>query len=354
MKKIIFTVLLLLIMFSPVSAEDYEIKGNETFNQTVKNITSGNFSLNPIDIINGLLESFFYELKSTKSLLKTVLVLSVSAGIVRILSSSFEGSGTAETAGLACFLLISLPLIKIFSETFGYAAQAIHNICDFITKFEPIFISMLITSGAVTQAAAFQPVLMASVYVLGVLLDKCILPVCCFSAILAFAGNISDRIEIETLTKLLSSVSKWLLTGLLTVFSAILSLYGFTTKAFNTVATKGIKFAVGSLVPIVGGILSDTVETVLSGANLLKNAVGTAGMISLFAISFSPALKILIMMLLLKATAAIIEPFSEKRVVKMLLSVSDSVKMLFAAVITATLLFIISISVILLSSGVSF
>lgn len=354
MKKFILAVFLFSIILFPVSAEDYEIKGNETFNTTVKSITSGDFSLNPIDIINGLFSGFFKELNNTKNLLKTVLVLSVAGGIVRILSSSFEGSATSETAGLACFLLISLPLVKIFSEMFSYAAEAVHNICDFITKFEPIFISMLITSGAVTQAAAFQPVLVASVYVLGILIDKCILPVCCFSAILAFAGNISDRIEIETLTKFLSSVSKWLLTGLLTLFSAILSLYGFSTKAFNTVATKGLKFAVGSLVPIVGGILSDTVETVLSGANLLKNAVGTAGMITLFGIAFSPALKILIIMLLLKATAAIIEPFSEKRIVKMLLSVSESVKMLFASVVTATLLFVISISVILLSSGVSF
>ena len=354
MKKIIFCIFIFLIILSPVYAEEYEINGNEAFNTTVKSITNGDFSLNPIEIINSLFSSFFKELNSTKSLLKTVLILSVAAGIVRILSSSFESSGTAETAGLACFLLISLPLVKIFSETFGYAAQAIHNICDFITKFEPIFISMLITSGAVTQAAAFQPVLMASVYVLGILIDKCILPVCCFSAILAFAGNISDRIEIETLTKFLASISKWLLTGLLTLFSAVLSLYGFSTKAFNTVATKGLKFAVGSLVPVVGGILSDTVETVLSGANLLKNAVGTAGMLTLFSIAFSPALKILIMMLLLKANAAIVEPFSEKRVVKMLLSVSESVKMLFASVITATLLFVISISIILLSSGVSF
>ena len=354
MKKIIFTALIFLALFSYAYAEDYEIKGNEAYNETVRSITDGNFDLNPIKIINSLFESFFYELKNTKALLKAVLVLSAAAGLIRILSSSFEGSGTAETAGLACFLTISLPLIGIFSEIAGCAAEAIHNLCDFITKFEPIFISMLISGGAVTQAAAFQPVLMASVYVLGLLVDRCILPICCFSAILAFAGNISSRIEIGTLTKLLFSVSKWLLSGLLTLFTAVLSLYGFTSKALNSAAAKGIKFAVGSLVPIVGGILSDTVETVLSGANLLKSVVGTAGMITLITIAFAPALKIMVMMLLLRFVAAIIEPFSEKRIVNMLLSVSDSVKLLFSMVVTSALLFIISIAIIILSSGVSF
>ena len=354
MKKVFYAVLIFFAIFSPAYAEGYEIKGNDTFNSTVRSVTDGSLTLNPISIINSLFESFSRELKDAAGLLKTVFVLSVAAGLARILGSSFKDSGTAETAGLACFLLIALPMLKVFSEAAGYAAQAIHNTCDFITKFEPIFISMLISGGAITQAAAFQPVLAASVYILGLLLDKCILPICCFSAILALVGNISDRIEIGTLTKLLSSVSKWLLTGLLTLFSAILSLYGFTTKAFNTVATKGLKFAVGSLVPVVGGILSDTVDTVLSGAHLLKSAVGTAGMITLLSIAFLPSLKILVMMLLLRLVAAIIEPFSEKRTVNMLLAVSDSVKILFSMVVTATLLFIISIGIILLSSGVSF
>lgn len=354
MKKAIFAILIVLFLFPSVYAEEYEIKGNETYNQTVKDITEGNLGLSPVDIVNRLIESFFYELKNTKGLLKAILILSAAAGLVRILSSSFEGSAAAETAGLACFLIIALPLIKLFSQIASYSAETIHNICDFITKFEPIFISMLIASGAVTQAAAFQPVLMASVYLLGLLLDSCILPICCFSAVLALVGNISNRIEIGTLTKLLFSVSKWLLTGLLTLFSAVLSLYGFATKAFNTVAAKGIKFAVGSLVPVVGGILSDTVETVLSGANLLKNAVGTAGMVTLFTVAAAPVIKILVMMLLLKFVAAIIEPFSEKRIVNMLLAVSESVKLLFSMVVTSTLLFVISISIILLSSGVSF
>jgi len=354
MRKFIFTVLSLFILALPCYAEEYEIKGNDLFNETVKSVTDGTFSLNPITLINSFFESFFYEVKNTKALLKTILLVAIAAGMVRILYGAFEGSQAAEAAGIACFLLLSLSCIRIFSQVAGYAADTIHNICDFITKFEPIFMAMLISSGAVTQAAAFAPVLAASVYVLGLLVDKCILPLCYFSAVLGICGNLGNRIEIGTLTKLLNSLSKWLLTGVLTLFTAVLSLYGFSTKAFNSVAVKGLKFAVGSLVPVVGGILSDTVDTVLTGANLLKNAVGTAGVIALFAAAFTPVLKILVMMLLLKAVAAIVEPFSEKRVVNMLLAVSDTVKIMFSMVVTASLLFIISIAIILLSSGVSF
>lgn len=353
MQKLIFLVCVFLILTFHVSAEEYEIDGNELFNQTAKSVNDGTFLLNPIELINSFFDSFFNEVKSVKALLVTILAIAAAAAVLRILSSSFENSQMADTANISCFLLLSLCAVKIFSTVAGYAASAIHEICDFITKFEPIFMMSLISSGAITQAAAFQPVLAASVYILGILFDKCIMPLCFFSAVLGICANIGNRIEIGTMTKLLNSFSKWLLTSLLTLFTAVLSLYGFSAKAFNSVGAKGIKLAMGSMIPFVGNILSDTLDTVLAGANLLKNAVGTAGVIAVFSAVFAPALKIFIMMLLLKAVAAIIEPFSEKRTVDMLLCISDAVKMMFATVVAASLLFIISITIILLSSGVS-
>ena len=256
-------------------------------------------------------------------------------------------------AFFACFAMISASSVVVFSEAVGYGAGVVHGLCEFITKFEPVLMGLLLSGGAITQAAAFQPVLAGSVYILGVLVDKCILPMTYFSAVLGIVNNIGTRVEIGTLNKLLTSVSKWLLTAVLTLFSAILTLYGFGTSALNTVAAKGIKFAVGSLVPVVGSLLSDTVETVISGTNLLKNAVGTAGMITVIVMVSMPVIKVWIMMMLLKITAALCEPFSDKRITGVLLSVSEAISAVFQMVITAGVLFIISIGIILISTGVN-
>ena len=118
-------------------------------------------------------------------------------------------------------------------------------------------------------------------------------------------------------------------------------------------AAKGIKFAVGSLVPVVGGLLSDTVETVVSGTNLLKNAVGTAGMITIISMSAVPVIKIWIMLMLLRVTAALTEPFADKRITDMLLGIADSISTVFSMVITSVMLFVISIGIILMCTGVS-
>ena len=352
MKKIAIILVLFLYSLTPVFAQDIEISGEDFYNETAQEIVEGKLDLSPVTIINAIKDGIFREVLNVKSMLKSILLVALAAGLLRILNEAFGTGETGNAAFFACFAMMSAASIKVFSEAVGYGAQVVHEICEFITKFEPLFVGLLVSSGAVTQATAFQPVLAASVYIFGLLIDKCILPMAYFSAALGVVNNIGARVEIGTLNKLLASTEKWILTGVLTLFSAILTLYGFSTSALNAVATKGIKFAVGNLVPVVGGLLSDTVETVLSGTNLLKNAVGTAGMITVIVTVAAPSLKIWIMMMLLKVTAALCEPFSDKRITGVLLAVSEAISSVFQMVITAGMLFIISIGIILASTGV--
>lgn len=352
MKKLL-VLLIMLIFCMPVCAEEINISGEDFYNKTAHEIMSGELYLNPVKIINNTVKSIFEEILETKNLLKSILLIAVSAGLLRILSDSFGEGETNSAASFACFVFMAGAAVKIFAEVIGYGVEVIHSLCGFITKFEPVFVGLLASSGAGVQAAAFQPVLAGSVYVLGLLVDKCILPMSYFSAVLGIVNNIGNRVELGTLNKLLQSTSKWLLTGVLTLFSSILAIYGFGTSAMNTVTLKSLKFAVGSFVPVVGGILSDTIDTVLSGTNLLKNAVGTAGMITVITVAAVPVIKIWIMMMLLKITAAVVEPFSDKRITNILIAVSESVGTVFSMVITSVMLFVISIGIILVSTGVS-
>lgn len=356
MKKV-FLVLMTLILFLPaVHAEEntheFEISGESFYNRKTREIITGKLDLNPINIINGFADDVFTEINETKSMLKSILIIAAASGVLRVLSESFGGGEATGAAFFACFLMITGSAVKIFSEAVGYGVEIIHALCGFITKFEPVFIGFLVSSGAVTQAAAFSPVMTSSIYVLSLIVDKCILPLTYFSAVLGIVNNLGNRIEIGTLNSLIKSVSKWILTGVLTLFSAILTLYGISTSSLNNLTTRGIKFAVGSFVPVVGGLLSDSIDTVLSGARLMKNAVGTAGMITVISMSCIPIIKIWIMFMMLRITAAFCEPFSDKHITGVLLSVADSVQTVFSMVITAVMLFIISIGIILTSTGV--
>ena len=131
------------------------------------------------------------------------------------------------------------------------------------------------------------------------------------------------------------------------------AIYGFCVPTLDGVGIKTAKFAIGSIVPVVGGFLADSVETVIGSAHLIKNSVGTAGIICLVVMCAVPIIKVCAMMLILKIAAALIEPVSDKRFSDMLSEAADAVTLVFAAILIISLMFILSIAIIIATTNVN-
>jgi len=350
MKKylLLFVILITLIPFKNVLAEEHTyIEGEDLYNETAEDIISGDFSLNVNDIIKNTLNLLFDELSKSRSEMISLLVIAALSGLLQILKTTGDTSQTSEAAFFACFVAMAVSALNIFHITVGYGVEVINQISDFVTKLSPVFMILLASGGSVSSAAAFHPLLSSAVYVMTLLVDKVIVPLVYFSSVLGIASHLSPRLQITAFTKLLRSTGKWILTAALTIFSGITALYGFSAPVLDAVSLKAVKFAVGSFVPVVGGLLSDTVETVLSGTKLMKNAVGTAGIISLVAVAIVPVLKILAILIMLEICSAAAEPLTDVRISKMLKEISSSVSLILGMVITVSMLFIISISIIM-------
>lgn len=59
------------------------------------------------------------------------------------------------------------------------------------------------------------------------------------------------------------------------------------------------------MVPVVGGVISDTAETLLAGASVLRNAAGVFGMLAVIGICVVPFLNLGVHYLMYKCTAAL-------------------------------------------------
>ena len=74
--------------------------------------------------------------------------------------------------------------------------------------------------------------------------------------------------------KRIGGLLKWLITILLSVvllaFIAYLNLSGVISGGADAATVKAAKFTISNLVPVVGGVISDTAETLLAGASVLR------------------------------------------------------------------------------------
>lgn len=349
MKKLIYLTVLLLFTLSPVYAEPTtEIRDYPEFNSYVDSFTAGENPVTPSGVLGGLWNILFGEILRSKGYLAAIMTVAAAAGLLRIAEAN---SSCTEAAYFTSYSIMSASVVKLLSETVGFGSEVIHSLCDFITKLAPIFLGLIAATGKMTSAAAFSPILSAAVYIFGFIVDKLITPLVYLGAVLGIVGNISGRMQLGSFNALLRSVSRWILTALLTVFASLCALYGFNAPILDALGAKTAKFAVGTLVPVVGGLLADTVETVVGGTRVLKNAVGSSGMICIVIIAAAPVIKVWVIWFMLRLSAALSEPLCDRRMSLMLSDVSDSVSTVLAVMLTAVMLFIITIAIMLSSTG---
>lgn len=351
MRSVLFSLIAVVIFLFPTAAraeiEKPYLQGESGFNETVDAVTEGKLSLNPVSIINGAKDDLLREIRESASDLTVLLSLAAMSALVSVLSSAFGNTSSSETAFFACFTLMSAAAVKCFTVTLGYGMDVISAMTAFITKLSPLLSVTLISCGAVSSTAVFHPVLSGAVYIISIVIEKCLMPLICFGAILSIAGNVSDKVQLSGFCRVVKSAARWIMAAVITLFTGISAIYGFSAPSLDAVSAKTVKFAVGSLVPVVGSFLSDTLETVVSGTKLMKNAVGVSGIIAVVTICAIPILKIGVMQLMLKLTAAVVEPLTDKRISTMLWDVSETVTTIFGMVIMTAVLFIINISIIL-------
>lgn len=348
MKKVVFLTFLLFTI--PVVAVGYDIPsidGYNMFSETAQELVTGGFSLNPAGIFNNLISALAAEVKSFSVTAAIILVMSLLSSTVGALNSALGERASGNAAFFTFYTVISGLALTCFSKALGYGIEVIGYMTDFMSKLTPVIIIALFACCKTASAAAFEPVLSASVIIVSEIIKRCLVPLITFSAVLSVAGNVGEKNGISGFVKIVKSITKWIMALVITVFTGINTIYGFAAPALDAVGAKTLKFAVGSLVPVVGGFLSDTLDTVAASGAVVKNAVGASGIVMICIICITPIIKIAIMQIIFKMISAITEPITDKRISQMLWDMSEAIIAVFGIVVLTAVMFTINICIIL-------
>ncbi len=350
MRVLIFVMCAILLSSTVYAEELTHISGEHQYNSIVTDIVNGNGYISPVKILSAVADMFIKEIRECTGEIVMLIVIAIISGALNLLSDNRIGTGN-EAAFFCCFTVMSALALNCFNIALQYGRDVIGAMTTFITKLSPVLMMLMIACGNTVSASAFHPVLSSAIYVVGILVEKVMIPLCVFGALIAVSGNIGGENRISGLCRTVTSVNKWIMTAVITVFTGISTIYGFSAPSLDAVTAKTMKFAAGTLVPVVGGFLSDTLETIISGSRLMKNAVGTAGVIMTCIICLIPILKIGAIHLMLRIAGAITEPVADKRISTMLADMSSAVGGIFALTVMSAVLFVLNLCIILAATN---
>ncbi len=314
-------------------------------NELFKSSLTGN--IGDIFKISNIGNIFLQEIQNVIKLMISVVIIIIIHSIFKAIIENLGNSSSSKVAYFVQYLVIVTLITNTFITILDLTKESINNIVDFMNLLIPLLITLMLTTGSLVTTSITEPILIFMVNFIGNFIVSFLIPLLLVAITISIISNVSDKIQINRLSKFLKSSIIWILGIILTIFSCTLSLEGTLSSSVDGLTGKTAKAAVSSFIPVVGKILGDTVDSVIGCGNVLKNSVGIIGVIIILGISLVPIIKILIFWISFKITSAVCEVVADEKIIKLIDQIADSYKILLAILISVSVMFIIGITIVL-------
>lgn len=329
------------------SSKIEEMIPNFNVDEILTDLSRGENVFSPQDIVKRGTEFLYAETKRTLKLLIFIPALAILSSYIISFQEGLKAKGAMQASFFTCYCLIAGIAASAFCEVISCGAEVIRNVSVFMRVLIPVVLVSLSSSGAIVSATTFEMLLMSVIEITQWMVEKLFLPLVMMSASLSVANNLSAEMNAEKLVQLLNKAVKWGLGIMLTIFVGVTGLQGIATGSADGLTVKVTKFAASNLIPMVGGILSETVETVMNCSVVIKNSVGVAGIIIVIAMNVIPVLKVAACLILFRLCAALIQPISDARCVKCISELADSISSVLSMTVAVVIMFVVILTIVI-------
>ncbi|MES1038308.1 stage III sporulation protein AE [Peribacillus simplex] len=303
--------------------------------------------------IKGMTKFIFHELLVNGKLLGSLILLTVFSMFLQSLQNAFEQNSVSKVAYAIVYMVLIILALNSFHVAIEYTKDTIDLMISFLMALIPLLLALIAASGGLVSAAFFHPVLMFLMNTSGILIQFVVLPLLFFSAILSIVSTLTEHYKVTQLAQLFRNFAIGILGAFMTIFLGVISVQGASSAVADGVTIRTAKFVTGNFIPVIGRMFTDATDTVISASVLLKNTVGLSGVIILLLITTFPAIKILMISFVYKLAASLLQPLGGGPVIKCLDIISKSMIYIFAALAIVSLMFFLSITVIIASGNIT-
>ncbi len=276
-------------------------------------------------------------LRDLASVLLTVFLLAAVRTLTGPPAGGFDASALAGASALMVLLSGRQDSLTSLAES------AIYRLQDMANVLLPILGSAALLSGQVTAAAVKYS---AAALFLNVLVNLCcgfVLPLIRLYLAAAAAEAAVGGGVMSGVLGFLKWCGTTALSGLMLAFTLYLSLTSMTANTADAAIVRSAKTTVAAMLPVVGSIAGDAASSLLAAAAVIRQAVGSFGLLAVCAIVLTPFLQTGLRCLLLKGVSAISSELAEGRLALLLRRLSESMALLTGCIGSCALLLFFSV-----------
>ncbi len=303
------------------------------------------FSVTPKKVFDSFYNVFTGALKEPFKIFLSVAGVMAIMALLTNLSRSPETVTLIGSSCVACVLAV--PMVSLVTRTFS----VLETLSSFTTAFSGVFCAVSSASGGIIQGTAFIGMNVAINSVFSVLLSAVSSPLSYCMCSLAFLSCFNIKTFSERMSDLFKRCYIFILGLITTLFSGVSALKTILGGSADSVASRGVKFLVGRSLPLVGGVVSESYQSIIASLSLIKSTVGVFGIITVVITVLPIIAELASWWLTLTFIATTSEIFGCFKIENFINLFKDVIILLIATVSFSALLFIISCGFMLIFKG---
>lgn len=257
--------------------------GIDDFNY--ENLSSISFN----DIVNYISSLF---LKNSSGPIKNCIVIIcfiILSSVVKSFDFRLSNDCVSDMYSTVTNLVIAVFLTNQLYSSLKLACSTIKLCADFTYAFFPAFCIICASSGGAITSFSVNASLLVLSQALNFISANVFLPVVnCFMGI-GICSSIRKDLNLSSVVSAFKSLITKAISTLSALFVSFLSLKTAVASRADAIGLRSVRFAINSVVPIIGSSISEGLLSIQSYSSLVKTSVGIVGIIAVCAI-FLPAI----------------------------------------------------------------
>lgn len=246
-------------------------------------------------------------LPSCLGLLASVCGLLLLSAVLRAFRDSFRSEGIGRAFSFCASLTMLCILITRGLDCISRVTSYFSTLNTITATLLPLMGVLYAAGGNFTAAAASSAGLSVYMTLLEELVGKSILPFCGICLILSLVNAFDSSLKTATLLSTVKKNYTTLLTFLMMLLLAMLSAQTVLGARSDSLIMRSAKFAAGSLIPVVGGSISELLRTVSAGVGYLRGTLGISAILLLLLILLPTLVELLLVRLTWQVCASVAE-----------------------------------------------
>lgn len=337
MRKLVFVLLWVWLLAVPVSSLEIRAPTVPEDGRNFMPRDTDNLGAGLEELLEKCLETLIPELNQASD-----ISLAVICAVLMISILGGRSGPVKLTAQFAGTIVIGSLLMNTADSMIELGADTVLRISDYGKLLLPVMTTALAAQGGISTSGALYAGTALFDAVLTDLMSRVLVPGIWLFLTVSIVNSATGEDMLKRIGQFIKGTMIFFLKTLLTVFTTYLSLTGVVSGVTDAAALKAAKLTISSVVPVVGGIISDASEAILVSTSILRSAAGIYGIFAVLALFLGPFVKIGAHYLILKLTAAICGIFGEKSTTNLIDDFSGAMGLLLAMTGCACIMTLIS------------